>query len=227
MALPRPALTRDLVARLPERIPDPGPMPGATPPSPERRARVVASLLHRRLPDGTIWLFAYGSLMWQRPFPIAEERSARVRGWHRAFCLGPDTRFRGNPEAPGYMLSLDRGGQCQGIVFRLPAEGLAATLLSLVEREPPHPPSWVRAETAEGSVPAFAFTLPRDAPFHAGRLPEEELACLLSRAVGKFGSMPDYILNALDHLRALGIRDRLLERTASRVAAELEAMPPA
>jgi cation transport protein ChaC len=227
MAPRRPALTRDLVARLPERIPDPGPMPGAAEPSPERRQRVLSDLLARRLPDGTIWLFAYGSLMWQRPFAIAEERPARVRGWHRAFCLGPDTRYRGNPEAPGLMLSLDRGGQCQGLAFRLPAEGLEAALLSLIEREPPYPPSWVRAQTAQGVVPAFAFTCPRSSPFYAGRLPEEDLARRLSCAVGKFGSMPDYILNALDHLRALGIRDRLLERTASRVAAELEAMPPA
>lgn len=38
--------------------------------------------------------------------------------------------------------------------------------------------------------------------------------------------MPDYLLNTLEHLEALGIRDRLLWRLQSRVAAEMGALPP-
>lgn len=219
------ALTRDLVRRLPDSIPDPGPLPH------EVRAegfeeRTARALLDRRLPDGTLWLFAFGSLMWKRPFAVAEERPARVRGWHRAFCLGPDTRYRGNPLAPGYMLSLDRGGECQGLALRLPAEGLEQTLLDLLRKEPPFPPSWVTARTGDAAVPAFAFTCPRDFVGYAGRLPEAELARHLARAVGKFGSMPDYLLCTLEHLEALGIRDRMLWRLQALVAAEMERLPP-
>lgn len=222
----RPHLTRDLVQRLPECIPDPGPMPGVVRPDGFEEG-VAQDLLARCLPDGSLWLFAFGSLMWKRSFAVAEERPARVRGWHRAFCLGPDTRYRGNPAAPGYMLSLDRGGECRGLALRLPGEGLAETLLALLRAEPPIPPRWLRAETSQGPVQAFAFVTPRNYRFYAGRPSEEDLAGRLARAVGMRGSMPDYLLSTVERLEVLGIRDRLLERLQARVAAEMERLPPA
>ena len=66
------------------------------------------------------WVFGYGSLMWHPGLDTPETRPARLQGWHRAFCLGWDRRFRGTPEKPGLMLAIDRGGSCKGIAHRLP-----------------------------------------------------------------------------------------------------------
>jgi cation transport protein ChaC len=200
-------------------------MPGVVR-STELEDRVMTDILSRS-EHGGVWLFAFGSLMWKRSFPTAEERPALIRGWHRAFCLGPDTRYRGNPEAPGYMLSLDRGGMCRGLALRLQPDGIEDTLRALLQAEPPFPPAWVRAETAQGSVQAFAFTCPRDIAFYAGLVPEDDLARRLARAVGMYGSMAEYLLNTLERLEALGIRDNYLRRLATRVAAEMEALPSA
>ncbi|RWQ18516.1 MAG: hypothetical protein EOS19_32840, partial [Mesorhizobium sp.] len=60
-----------------------------------------------------------------------------IHGWHRAFCLGWDRGVRGNPENPGLMLSLDRGGQCAGAALRVHAEGAKDNLLAVLRREPP------------------------------------------------------------------------------------------
>src|SRR2546423_7228566 len=81
-----------------------------------------------------VWLFAYGSLMWNPEMPFAERRPALLRGWHRSFCLY-SRDYRGTPERPGLVLGLDRGGSCQGIAYRLPPEGLGAAIDQVLARE--------------------------------------------------------------------------------------------
>src|SRR5258705_13962924 len=66
------------------------------------------------------WVFAYGSLLWNPLFPVAEMRPGTVSGLHRRFCLW-SLASRGTRECPGLVLGLDRGGACCGVVMRLPA----------------------------------------------------------------------------------------------------------
>jgi glutathione-specific gamma-glutamylcyclotransferase len=87
----------------------------------------AAALIEAVPPDGDVWLFAFGSLIWNKRFTYDEERPGMVRGWHRDFCLGPDIRFRGNPRAPGYTLSLDRGGNAKAWSIDSPAKVLQPT----------------------------------------------------------------------------------------------------
>ena len=71
-----------------------------------------------------VWIFAYGSLMWDREFPrIAAER-ALLYGYHRRFCLY-SYDYRGTRTRPGLTLGLDRGGACRGYsgLFRQPPAG--------------------------------------------------------------------------------------------------------
>src|SRR6202051_4128958 len=74
----------------------------------------------RALRAGTepVWVFAYGSLMWNPEIAFAEARPGFLHGYHRSFCLY-SRDYRGTPERPGLVLGLDRGGSCHGIVYRL------------------------------------------------------------------------------------------------------------
>src|SRR6202050_5506883 len=84
----------------------------------------VAALRGSTLP---VWVFAYGSLMWNPEMRFAERLPARIHGWHRAFCLySPE--YRGTRAKPGLVLGLDRGGSCRGIAYRLPAPSLPAEI---------------------------------------------------------------------------------------------------
>ena len=216
-------LTPELVARLPPRVDERGPIRWDVPDAwyGEAAAQIVS-----RLPeDGALWIFAIGSLIWKPRFPVAERRPAVVRGWHRAFCLGPDTRYRGNPAAPGLMLSLDRGGQCRGLAMRMDPTDLAASLEALLRLEPPIPTRRVRALTADGPVQAIAFTSDRRHIHYAGRFPEAEIADRLAAAVGHVGTMAEYLLNTVTHLEAAGIHDRRLWRMQALVAERLERLP--
>ena len=215
-------LTEDLVARLPASIEDPGPMARAVVPDAYYPA-TVDSVLARLPQDGQLWVFAFGSILWKRRFAVVEERAAMVRGWHRKFCLGPDTRYRGNPDAPGVMLSLDRGGQCRGMVLRMDPTGLRAALEDLLRNEPPVAPAWVRAQTPLGEVRAIAFATQKAFEGYCGDLCETEVADRLAAAVGMWGSMAEYLMNTVQHLEEMGIRDRYLSRIEAMVAERLAA----
>ena len=218
-------LTRELVDRLPRMVEDQGPMTWTV--DDAHYPQTAAELMAELPADGQLWVFAIGSLIWNPRMPVAETRPAVVRGWRRSFCLGPDERYRGNPAAPGLMLSLVRGGQARGVVLRMAADDMACSLEALLRKEPPLKPSWVRAKTPQGPVSAIAFTLPLDHARCVEGLCETEVADRLASAVGTVGSMADYLLNTVSHLADAGIRDRYLSRMEALVAERLERLPPA
>ncbi|HEY0919939.1 gamma-glutamylcyclotransferase [Devosia sp.] len=217
-------LTEAHVALLPARIDDPGPMrlDDDGPRADGDYSATAAALIDALPAGGEMWLFAFGSLIWNKRFTYDEERPGMVRGWHRDFCLGPDTRFRGNPEAPGYTLSLDRGGQCKGMVYRLPRENLAANIEGLLRKEPPFPPRWLNVTTSLGTVRAFAFTHPGKSTEYAGHLSDEAVADALYRAVGMIGSMAQYVYLTVLHLEQLGLCDDRMWRMQEMIAERIE-----
>lgn len=216
-------LSRALVNLIPESVEDPG--------EPEEESRFFSKYCHEniadeilsKLPaDAQLWIFAFGSLIWKPRFEHVEHRNAKVQGWQRSFCLGPDTRYRGNPEAPGLMLSLDLGHECEGVAYRLPAENLRDSLLHLLHNEPPISPVWVEAETEQGTVHCIAHVCPQDSIAFVGGLTDEEIADQLYVAVGMWGSMSDYLLNTVSHLEEIGIHDPYLWKMQALVAERLE-----
>ena len=111
-------LTRALVDKIPKTISDPGPIVEiAELQTDDARAEALRIVLESGPNHDDFWVFAFGSLMWKPDAILTEQRRANVNGWHRAFCLGPDTRYRGNPSAPGLMLLCEKGGECEGIAF--------------------------------------------------------------------------------------------------------------
>jgi len=167
-----------------------------------------------------VWVFAYGSLMWNPEFDFAEARPGLLHGYHRSFCLY-SRDYRGSPERPGLVLGLDRGGSCVGIVYRLPPERLGETFDRIWAREMTgrvYQMRRVRVRTPQGGVIAQACVVRRDSPDYAGRLSAEDAARVLANAVGGRGTGRDYLTNTVRHLEALGIRDGRLHRIEARIA---------
>jgi glutathione-specific gamma-glutamylcyclotransferase len=179
------------------------------------------------LRDGTqpLWIFAYGSLIWDPEFEGGAAEPALLYGYHRSFCLY-SYDYRGTRARPGLVLGLDRGGSCRGVILRLAPEGLAAAFDRLWQREMSAPRVYdlrqLKVLTGSGMRTALAFTMRRDHPDYAGRLPVEECARLIAGAVGRRGTCRDYFDNTVRHLAAQGIVDRPLRRLAVHVAA----LPP-
>lgn len=227
-APPRPrqmSLTPELVALCHREVEDSGfPEYWVKLTEPEQDA-----IAHRLLEEAgadPIWIFAYGSLIWKPEFETVESMRATAIGWHRSFCLEL-TSWRGTPDMPGLMMALDRGGRCDGVAFRLSEERRETELINTVRREIGFHSEfdmvrWVNLETAEGRLRALVFWAgPRPGAGIALKLPLDEVARRLARACGYAGSCAEYLYNTVEHLEALGIRDRNLWRLQQMVADEI------
>ena len=173
--------------------------------------------------EGDIWVFGYGSLIWNPAFVHDESRIGQIRGWHRQFCLWTQLS-RGCAKQPGLTLGLDRGGSCRGVAYRIPARAAALELLVLWRREMvggAYAPRWVSVETGLGPVPAITFAINHAHPRYAGKLDAAEMARVIACATGRLGRCSDYLFRTVAALRALGIRDARLENLQQRVEALL------
>lgn len=182
----------------------------------ESRRAVLAAA-----PAGDVWVFAYGSLIWNPAIEFAEQRVGRVHGYHRRYCILSQTG-RGSPELPGLMLGLDRGGSCHGVVYRLAPEKVEEELEILWSREMVargYDARWVRAQTPNGTVHAIAFVVRRDFDRYCARMDEAEMAQLIATGKGWLGTCAEYLHNTVQHLEALGIPDAQLYRLDRRVRA--------
>ncbi len=163
-----------------------------------------------------LWIFGYGSLMWNPVIEHAERRTATIYGFHRAYCIWL-LLGRGSPENPGLMLALDRGGSCAGVAYRIPAHLVAQEMPLLWRREMPghtYRAAWVTAHAPEGPVRALTFVVNRRSPRYAGKLSDEVIAARVATACGILGSCTAYLSDTLAALGALGLRDKRLARIA-------------
>jgi cation transport protein ChaC len=224
------ALTSDLVARVHRTIEDPGPDPGLVYHSEADYDDAVRRILATHPAGEDVWLFAYGSLIWKPEVEHLEERMATARGWHRSFCLRL-TRWRATRDEPGLMMALDRGGQCRGVVYRLAGASAETSLGKLFRREmsvkpPNNMPRWITVGTDYGPLRALAFVMNRKGRAYVGRLPPEEIADMLARACGHWGSCAEYLHNTVRHLEERGIRDRHLWHLQALVAERIRSATP-
>jgi len=190
--------------------------------TPEERLRVRKRLLAEARRHGRqLWVFAYGSLMWNPAFHHAEAHAATVHGYHRRFCLQV-VAARGSRENPGLLLGLERGGSCRGVAFRIAPRQAAEELDIILAREmvaDGYRPVWVRARMPGRRVAAIAFAIDASLPTYAGRLTPEEIARRIAAARGAFGHCADYLEDTVAHLEARGIHDRGLAAIRDRVRA--------
>ena len=192
--------------------------------SDEQRMASLAATLAAKPKGAGWWVFAYGSLLWNPLFPVAEMRPATLNGLHRRFCLW-SLASRGTRDCPGLVLGLDRGGACRGVALRLPASLAVAELDLLWRREMvvgSYRPRWVKVDAGGRAIVALTFVVKRDHPQYAARLTLANQADVLASACGAFGSSLDYLERTRVALVAHGIVDPYLERLAAQVAARQE-----
>lgn len=164
------------------------------------------------LPPGELWVFGYGSLMWDPGFPYVKWAPALVYGYHRALCIY-STHWRGTVKQPGLVLGLDRGGACRGLAYQVASDDAKTALAGLWAREMRrrvYKPRLMRARLADREIRVLTFIASVEHPDYAGRLSIEQTAQLVATCRGNRGPNIDYLTRTIDHLTELGVRDHHL-----------------
>lgn len=180
-------------------------------------------LTEAEFPEGDLWVFAYGSLIWKPGFAFIEQSPARLIGEHRSLCIYSMVH-RGTYEKPGLVLGLDRGGACQGLAFRVAATERKATVSYLREREQVTGVyrEVLRSVWLKGGarVSALAYVADRSHDQYAGRLTLDEQLRLVRQGHGAYGPNDEYVIATVTALEAHGIRDVPLHRLAALLHGE-------
>lgn len=204
------------------RLPEP-PAPVAFLTDEQRQASMMRALANWP-GDTDLWVYAYGSLIWNPEFDFREQRLSMLRGHHRALCLWSRVN-RGTPQTPGLVFGLDRGGSCRGMTFRIQAANVPRTFEALWRREMAtgaYHPRWLRCDTREGPVSALAFVIDRSNPGYVRGLQEHETVAIVKRASGIYGPCVDYVVQTHQALSAAGIEDKKLARLAQRLQERID-----
>lgn len=173
------------------------------------------------LPRDELWIFTYGSLMWDPGFRFKVAAPALLRGYHRAFCIY-SSRYRGTVAAPGLVLGLDRGGACKGTVYCVAAADIPDALEALWLREMRrrvYVPRLLPVGMSGGRRMALTFLANRCHDGYAGQLELDNAAAIIAACCGERGPNVDYLVNTLRHLDELGVHDRHLHDLLAAVRA--------
>ncbi|MCX8508449.1 MAG: gamma-glutamylcyclotransferase [Rhodobacteraceae bacterium] len=172
--------------------------------------------------DTRLWVFGYGSLMWDPGFAFVERQAARLDGWHRSFCM-KSIHYRGTPAVPGLVLALDEaaGAACAGVAFGVAADQAEVVLAYLHRRELVSDAYLERrlpVTLADGrQVQAVTYVIDHDHPQYCAGLALEDQATIIARSAGQTGTNADYLWNTTAHLAALGLADPELDWLSERV----------
>ncbi len=170
-----------------------------------------------------MWVFGYGSLLWNPGFTPAETRRAVLRDYHRSFCM-LSIHHRGTEDDPGLVLALDEtpGATCTGVAFRVEQAEEVPVLAMLRERElisSAYLERTLDVTLEDGTiVPSLAYVINRDHVQYC-QFDLEKQAQLIARSVGGRGPNTEYLYNTAEHLTQMGIKDADMDWLVQRVRA--------
>lgn len=185
------------------------------------RAESLRATLAAAPSQSDIWVFAYGSLIWNPCFAVVDRRAVTLPTHRRAFNVW-SMLARGTPDQPGLGLGLEPGGTCTGLAFRLDDASLSEDLAALWAREMHsgiYVPEWRTVTTDDSPFTALCFVADPSHAQYAGALPDDDVAAVIAAAEGKFGSCRDYLASTVHALDAHGFADDALRSMLDRVEA--------
>ena len=190
--------------------------------SDEERRELVQKTLDSLGNETDLWVFGYGSLIWNPSLEFEEQRRCTIQGFHRKFSFWT-TLSRGSEEQPGLMVGLVEGGNCGGVAYRIDQDKAATELDILFRREMSHfvyKPVWVEAFCVEmeTTINTLTFVVDTSNEKYAEGLEQSEVVRTIALAEGPLGRNCDYLFQLAEKLRELGFKDPEMEELAQQVS---------
>ena len=179
----------------------------------QERNDSLLSMFKNRTINQDVWLFGYGSLIWNPAIHFERKSIMTIYGYHRKFCL-KTYLGRGSKEVPGLVLGLDHGGSCRGIAFKIPANIAPKELEVIWRREMvggSYIPKWLTGKIGETQAKALGFIVDRKQDRYIKKLSNRETAAIIATANGFLGPCADYLIETSRHLENAGIPDEKLK----------------
>jgi len=186
----------------------------------EERGILVNHTL-RMLGDTDLWIFGYGSLIWNPALNYEEQRRCSIEGYKKKFCFWT-TLSRGSIDNPGLMMGLMEGEGCNGVAFRISAENARSELDVLYRREMSHyiyKPTWVDAQCVETDslFKILTFVVDKENHRFVNNLSIEETVRTIATAEGPLGRNCDYLYQLSQMMQELGFDEPELDNLALKV----------
>lgn len=160
-----------------------------------------------------LWLFGYGSLIWNPGFTYNESLEATLGDWTLRFWQA-SMDHRGTPEHPGRVATIipQPGGKVVGRAYKI--EGALEEILSYLDHREKGGYSRLpfRVSTSHGLLDVFCYVGLEDSPQYIGPEAESETAQIISVSVGPSGRNRDYLMNLHQVLHSMGHPDQHLQR---------------
>jgi cation transport protein ChaC len=196
--------------------------------SEEVREKSRAETLAQHVPGTDLWVFGYGSLMWNPAVHVDESLPGRIDGFQRQFCMR--LMFgRAMPDNPGLMLCLVPGGSCWGIAHRIAPDHVESESKILWMREMlsgAYVPTWVDIDLGARHVRGVTFVINTAHPRYLPDLDHDEKARRIAKAEGHLGSNRDYLFRTAAALESAGVKDAYIDDIHTRVRALIEQQAP-
>ena len=176
-------------------------------------------ILNQHVAGQSIWIFGYGSLMWNPAIHVNESLPARLEGFSRRFAMRLAIG-RGMPDKPGLMLCLVPGGCCHGIAHRIAPENVESETKILWMREMlsgAYTPTWIDLDLGATHVRGVAFVMNQKHPRYLPDLAIEDKANRIAVAEGHLGTNRDYLFRTASALTDAGLQDPYIAELATRV----------
>ena len=168
-----------------------------------------------------MWVFGYGSLLWNPGFKYSKKEIAQLGGYKRSFSM-MSIHHRGTVENPGLVLALsaDVESFCNGLAFRVEQGEERETLDYLRERElvsSAYLEKELLLNLKNGkSVQSLVYVIDEDHEQYC-KLTLDEQAKIIAAANGGRGSNYEYLYSTRNKLAELKLNDPDIELLYKKV----------
>ena len=155
-----------------------------------------------------MYVFGYGSLIWNLGFEFQTSELAEIKNYKRSFSMW-SIHHRGTVKRPGLVLEKCNGRSCKRVVFRVSPDNYTQVLLYLRERElvsSAYEETEVQVELAtfKQLVTAITFVIKKDHDQYC-QLTLDEQAKIVAEAEGGRGRNDEYLFSTEKKLTELGV----------------------
>jgi cation transport protein ChaC len=157
-----------------------------------------------------VWIFGYGSLIWNPNFSFVQSRIGYLKGWCRRFYQGsPD--HRGTPHFPGRVVTLvpSTNSVVWGKAYKIDQNLRNETLQRLDHREKAGYRfcTDVMFSDAEKQIEVSFYIAEEGNPDWLGAASPEDIVAHIIGSCGPSGTNSEYLLNLARSLKEMNVRD--------------------